>query len=62
VLVAEDERMLADTVAEGLRRFAMAVDVVYDGDSAVERLGVNRYDWPFWTGTCPGAAATTSAG
>jgi DNA-binding response OmpR family regulator len=44
VLVAEDERMLADTVAEGLRRFAMAVDVVYDGDSAVERLGVNRYD------------------
>jgi DNA-binding response OmpR family regulator len=44
VLVAEDERILADTVAEGLRRFAMAVDVVYDGDSAAERLGVNRYD------------------
>ncbi|MGI5245394.1 response regulator transcription factor [Dactylosporangium sp. CA-139066] len=44
VLVAEDERMLADTLAAGLRRFSMAVDVVYDGDSAVERLGVNRYD------------------
>ena len=44
VLVAEDERILADTVAEGLRRFSMAVDVVYDGESAVERLGVNRYD------------------
>ncbi|MEU4220032.1 response regulator transcription factor [Actinoplanes sp. NPDC026623] len=44
VLIADDERMLADTVAEGLRRFAMAVDVVYDGDSALERLGVNRYD------------------
>jgi DNA-binding response OmpR family regulator len=44
VLVADDERVLADTVAEGLRRFAMAVDVVYDGDSALERLGVNRYD------------------
>ncbi|AEV84103.1 transcriptional regulator [Actinoplanes sp. SE50] len=44
VLVAEDERILADTIAEGLRRFAMAVDVVYDGDSAVERLSVNRYD------------------
>ena len=44
VLVAEDERVLADTVAEGLRRFAMAVDVVYDGDSAAERLTVNRYD------------------
>ena len=44
VLVADDERVLADTVAEGLRRLAMAVDVVYDGDSALERLGVNRYD------------------
>jgi len=44
VLVADDERVLADTVAEGLRRLSMAVDVVYDGDSALERLGVNRYD------------------
>jgi len=44
VLVADDERMLADTVAEGLRRLSMAVDVVYDGDAALERLGVNRYD------------------
>ena len=44
VLLADDERMLADTVADGLRRLAMAVDVVYDGDSAVERLDVNRYD------------------
>jgi DNA-binding response OmpR family regulator len=44
VLVADDERVLADMVAEGLRRLAMAVDVVYDGDSALERLGVNRYD------------------
>jgi DNA-binding response OmpR family regulator len=31
VLVAEDERLLADTIAEGLRRRAMAVDVCYDG-------------------------------
>jgi DNA-binding response OmpR family regulator len=44
VLVADDERLLADTVAQGLRRLAMAVDVVYDGDSALERLTVNRYD------------------
>ena len=44
MLVADDERVLADTVAEGLRRLSMAVDVVYDGDSALERLGVNRYD------------------
>ncbi|WP_338183418.1 response regulator transcription factor [Jatrophihabitans sp.] len=44
VLLADDERLLADTVAEGLRRLAMAVDVCYDGEAAVERLGVNRYD------------------
>jgi DNA-binding response OmpR family regulator len=31
-------------VAEGLRRFAMAVDVVYDGASAFERVTVHRYD------------------
>jgi DNA-binding response OmpR family regulator len=44
VLLADDERLLADTVAEGLRKLAMAVDVCYDGEAAVERLGVNRYD------------------
>ena len=44
VLVVEDERLLADAVAAGLRRQAMAVDVVYDGDTALERLEVNDYD------------------
>ena len=44
VLLADDERLLADTVAEGLRRLAMAVDVCYDGAAAIERLGVNDYD------------------
>lgn len=44
MLVVEDERLLADTVADGLRRQAMAVDVVYDGDAALERLVVNDYD------------------
>ncbi|HKC29478.1 MAG TPA: response regulator transcription factor [Jatrophihabitans sp.] len=44
VLLADDEQLLADTVAEGLRKFAMAVDVCYDGETAIERLGVNRYD------------------
>jgi DNA-binding response OmpR family regulator len=44
VLVVEDERLLADTVADGLRRQAMAVDVAYDGDAALERLAVNAYD------------------
>ena len=44
VLVVEDERLLADTIADGLRRQAMAVDVVYDGDAALDRLTVNDYD------------------
>jgi DNA-binding response OmpR family regulator len=42
--VTEDEELLADLVARGLRRAAMAVDVAYDGDSALERLAVNDYD------------------
>jgi len=44
VLVVEDEQVLADAVATGLRRDSMAVDVVYDGDAALERIGVNDYD------------------
>ncbi|TMR98570.1 response regulator transcription factor [Nonomuraea basaltis] len=44
VLVAEDERMLADSIAEGLRGEALAVDVAYDGDAALERLDVHDYD------------------
>lgn len=44
VLLADDEKLLADTVAQGLRKLAMAVDVCYDGEGAVERLSVNRYD------------------
>ncbi|GAB3211902.1 response regulator transcription factor [Marinactinospora thermotolerans] len=44
VLVVEDEQVLADAVAVGLRRESMAVDVVYDGDSALERASVNDYD------------------
>lgn len=44
VLVAEDEQLLADAIATGLRREAMAVDVVYDGAAAWERTSVNDYD------------------
>jgi DNA-binding response OmpR family regulator len=44
VLVVEDERLLADAVGAGLRRHALAVDVVYDGAAALERATVNDYD------------------
>ena len=44
ILVVEDEPLLADAVAESLRRETHAVDVVYDGGAALERVGVNDYD------------------
>jgi DNA-binding response OmpR family regulator len=44
VLVVEDEKDLADAVARGLRREGYAVDVAYDGDSALEKAFVNAYD------------------
>jgi DNA-binding response OmpR family regulator len=44
VLVVEDERVLADAIATGLRREALAVDVAYDGGGALERTSVNEYD------------------
>jgi len=44
VLVVEDEVLLAEAVQSGLRREAMAVDVVHDGPSALDQLAVNGYD------------------
>jgi DNA-binding response OmpR family regulator len=44
VLIVEDEQVLADAIATGLRRAAMAVDVSYDGAGALERTTVNDYD------------------
>ena len=58
VLVVEDERLLADTITEGLRNRALAVDVAYDGDAALERLAVNDYD-ELTVGEPPATPATT---
>src|SRR5262249_11107192 len=44
VLVIEDHAKLATTMATGLRRAGMAVDVVFDGEDALERLAVTSYD------------------
>lgn len=44
ILVVEDEDVLADAVAEWLRRESFAVDVVYDGEAAFARVGVHSYD------------------
>jgi two-component system response regulator VanR len=44
VLVAEDERRVADAVARGLRREGMAVDVAYDGSAALDKARLYPYD------------------
>lgn len=44
ILVVEDEQLLAEAIATGLRRRGMAVDVAYDGVSGHERVTVNDYD------------------
>ena len=44
VLVAEDVEDLATAIAAGLRREGMAVDVVLDGNAALDHLAVTPYD------------------
>jgi len=44
VLVIEDDEELAGTVAAGLRRAGMAVDVALDGAGGLERAQRNDYD------------------
>jgi DNA-binding response OmpR family regulator len=44
VLLVEDHEELAETVADVLRSEGMAVDVAFDGEGALERAGINRYD------------------
>jgi DNA-binding response OmpR family regulator len=44
LLLVEDHEFLADTVADGLRREGMAVDVAYDGRDALARSRVIPYD------------------
>jgi DNA-binding response OmpR family regulator len=44
VLVVEDQKVLADRIAEGLRDQGMAVDVAYDGAAAMEITTFTCYD------------------
>ncbi|HEX6618384.1 MAG TPA: response regulator transcription factor, partial [Solirubrobacteraceae bacterium] len=44
ILIAEDERRLAGTIARGLRREGMAVDITHDGASALMKARVFPYD------------------
>jgi two-component system response regulator VanR len=44
ILVAEDDDVLAEAIARGLRQAAFSVDVALDGDQALDRAAVTRYD------------------
>ena len=44
VLVVEDHRELAATIAVGLRREGMAVDIAFDGEDALRHAAGDRYD------------------
>jgi DNA-binding response OmpR family regulator len=44
VLVVEDHEELARTIAAGLRREGMAIDVAFDGAAALQRAAINEYD------------------
>ncbi|MFE6709588.1 response regulator transcription factor [Streptomyces sp. NPDC057695] len=44
VLVVEDEAFLAEMIAEGLRRDALAVDIAADGLEALRKLRLGEYD------------------
>jgi two-component system, OmpR family, response regulator VanR len=44
VLIAEDEVRLADAIARGLRKQGIAVDLAPDGESALAKARVVRYD------------------
>ncbi len=44
VLVVEDFEVMARSIATGLRREGMAVDVVLDGSEALSHVAITRYD------------------
>ena len=59
ILVVEDERALCETIVRSLRRLAYSVDPCYDGDTAIDLLGSERYDLVLRDLNLPGADGMT---
>ena len=59
ILVVEDERALCETIVRSLRRLAYSVDPCYDGDTAIDLLGSERYDLVLLNLNLPGADGMT---
>jgi len=62
VLLVEDHEELAETVAAGLRREGMAVDLALDGPTALERARSTVTTSSSSTVICPASTATRCAG
>src|SRR6266545_4320609 len=45
VLIVEDEPYMAEAIRDGLRLEAIAADIAADGDTALQLLRVNAYDF-----------------
>ena len=59
ILVVEDERALCETIVRSLRRLAYSVYPCYDGDTAIDLLGSERYDLVLLDLNLPGADGMT---
>ena len=59
ILEVEDERALCETIVRSLRRLAYSVDPCYDGDTAIDLLGSERYDLVLLDLNLPGADGMT---
>src|SRR5215204_1226298 len=44
ILVVDDDRVAAEVLAKGLREHACAVDVAWDGATALTQVGTSDYD------------------
>lgn len=54
ILIVDDEKEIADSVAKGLRQNGYAVDTAYSGEEALEKTALSSYDLLCLDVTMPG--------
>ncbi len=59
ILVVEDERGIADNIAEYLRQYSFAVDTAYDGDEGLRLARAHAYDIALLDWMLPGTDGLT---
>ena len=59
ILVVEDEKALCETIVRSLRRLNYSVDSCYDGNEAIELLGIESYDLVLLDLNLPGTDGMT---